>query len=312
MKHLTIVACALLALCSCSGGGGSNDPDPTPTPTPTPKPTPTPSEKLPINISTTMSSRATDYAFEAGDKIGLFVVNHNADGSAASLKASGNHVDNNPYTYNGTWVATNPTYWTDATTHADFYLYYPYTPTLSSVEAMPWSVKADQSQEADYKASDLLIGKTTDVAPTETAVKIDAKHVMSQMVIKLVAGNGFTDASLKDAKISVLINRLKTNATANLSTSAVTATGDDQNITPLKVDGGYKAIIVPQAVGEGNLITVNVDGRDYNLPKDAKITAFEAGKKYQFTVTLSKTSNGVNVNITKWEDDGIDYGGTAE
>lgn len=38
----------------------------------------------------------------------------------------------------------------------------------------------------------------------------------------------------------------------------------------------------------------------------------EAGKKHKFTVTLSKTSNGVNVNITKWEDDGIDYGGTAE
>ena len=29
-------------------------------------------------------------------------------------------------------------------------------------------------------------------------------------------------------------------------------------------------------------------------------------------ISLSKTSNGVNVNITKWEDDGNDYGGTAE
>ena len=25
----------------------------------------------------------------------------------------------------------------------------------------------------------------------------------------------------------------------------------------------YKALIIPQAVGEGNLITVNVDGRDF-------------------------------------------------
>lgn len=310
MKHLTIVACALLALCACSGGGGSNDPDPTPTPTPTP----TPSEKLPINISTTMSSRATDYAFEAGDMIGVYIVNHNADGSAASLMASGNYVDNSKYTYtNGTWTPATQSYWKDNTTHADFYLYYPYAASVGSVEAMSWSVKADQSQEANYKAADLLIGKTTDVAPTENAVKVDAKHVMSQMVIKLVAGNGFTDASLKAAKISVLINRLKTNASVNLSTGIATATGDDLNITPLKDgDNNYKAILVPQAVGEGNLITVNVDGKDYNLAKDAKFTAFEAGKKYQFTVTLSKTSNGVNVNITKWEDDGIDYGGTAE
>lgn len=315
MKHLAIVASALLALCACSGGG-SNDPvgggD---KPTPTPTPTPTPSEKLPININTTMASRATDFAFEAGDKIGLYVVNHNADGSAAALKVSGNHVDNMQYTYNTTWTPATQTYWSDNKTHADFYLYYPYTSSVTSIEAMPYSVKADQTQLADYKAGDLLIGKTTDVAPTETAVKIDAKHAMSQMVINLVAGNGFTEATLSAAKISVKINRLKTNATANLATGIVTATGDDTDIIPYKdkdATNSYKAIIVPQAVGEGNLVTVNVDGRDFNLPKANNFQAFEPGKKHKFTVTLSKTSNGVNVNITKWEDDGADYGGTAE
>ncbi len=109
------------------------------------------------------------------------------------------------------------------------------------------------------------------------------------------------------------VNRLKIQSTANLATGEVTAKGNDADITPLKGEGNsYKAIIVPQAVGEGNLITVNVDGRDFNLAKADNFTAFAAGKKYKFTVTLSKTSNGVNVNITKWEDDGIDYGGTAE
>lgn len=302
IKHLILFTCALLTICACSSENGGDSPGPSPS-----------IEKIPIRISTSMVSRATDNVFEEGDNIGLFVVNHNADGSSNPLKTTGNYVDNSKFTYQGTWTAATPTYWKDNTTHADFYVYYPYAASVGSVEAMPWSVKADQSQEANYKAGDLLIGKTTDVAPTESAVKIDAKHVMSQIVIKLVAGNGFTDASLKAAKISVLINRLKANAAVNLSTGVATATGDDLNITPLKNgDNAYKAIIVPQAVGEGNLITVNVDGKDYNLPKDAKFTAFEAGKKYQFTVTLSKTSNGVNVNITKWEDDGIDYGGTAE
>ena len=77
-------------------------------------------------------------------------------------------------------------------------------------------------------------------------------------------------------------------------------------------NNSYKAIVVPQLVGEGNLITINVDGRDFNLPKTSNFTGFVAGKKHNFNVTLSKTSNGVNVNITKWEDDGNDYGGTAE
>lgn len=217
------------------------------------------------------------------------------------------------FTYNGTWTAASPIYWKDNVTHADFYLYYPYTTSIGDVNAIPWSVNADQSTSEKYKAGDLLIGKTTDVTPTESDVGIAARHMMSQMVISLQPGNGFTNESLNKSKISVKINQLKIQAIANLATGEISAKGDAADLTPLKEEGNnYKALIIPQAVGEGILITVNVDGRDYNLQKASNFTAFEAGKKHKFTVTLSKTSNGVNVNITKWEDDGIDYGGTAE
>ena len=91
----------------------------------------------------------------------------------------------------------------------------------------------------------------------------------------------------------------------------VTATGNDTDIIPLKEDCIYKAIIVPQDVKEGNFITINVEGSNYYLARNSKFHAFEKGKKYNFTVTLSKTSSGINVNISQWEDDGIDYGGTA-
>lgn len=303
MRQLGFLACSLLTLAACSSGNSS---DPLPS-------TGQESQKLPININTSVDTRVIDNSFEKGDNIGLFVVNYNADGSAGTLNATGNHVDNMKYTYNGTWTPASPTYWKDNTTHADFYLYYPYTGSIGDVNAMPWNVNADQSTSAKYKSADLLIGKTTNVAPTETAVKIDAKHVMSQMVVSLKPGNGFTEESLGKAKISVKINRLKTQATANLVTGKLTAKGNNADLTPLKEEGNnYKALIIPQAAGEGVLITVNVDGRDYQLKKADNFTAFEAGKKHKFTVTLSKTSNGVNVNITKWEDDGIDYGGTAE
>ena len=105
------------------------------------------------------------------------------------------------------------------------------------------------------------------------------------------------------------INGVKCNSTVNLSTGAVTATGDATSVTPLFSDNSYKALIVPQTVGAGNLITVTVDGRDFNLKKEF---TFESSKSHKFTVTLSKTSNGVNVNINPWGDDGTDNGGTAE
>lgn len=90
-KYLAIVGSMLLALTACSGGGSELDPTPSPTP----------SAKVPISISTSIS-RATDLAFETGDQIGLFVVNHKADGSVATLQTTGNHVDNMKFTYDGT------------------------------------------------------------------------------------------------------------------------------------------------------------------------------------------------------------------
>lgn len=254
MKPYFIIGLLSIVLFSCSSSDSVIETEPPPTPT----------EKLPINISSSVSSSAIDLAFEVGDSIGLYVVNHNADGSAAALQVSGNYVDNMQYTYNTTWTPATQTYWIDNSTHADFYLYYPYTSSVTSIEAMPFSVKANQSQLSDYKSSVLMIGKAIGVAPKLSPVRIEAKHVMSLITINLVVGNGFTHAYLAAAKVSVKVNKLKTKATANLATGALTAIGDDTDIIPFKVaNNSYKAIVVPQAVGEGNLITVNVDGRNF-------------------------------------------------
>lgn len=298
-----LLSCSLLLLCACGGAGGDDGTSPTPTPTPTP------TAKVPIRITTSITSRATDYGFEAGDKVGIYVVNRSTEGAQQALLASGNHVNNMCYTYNATWTPDQQTYWSDNSTHADFYLYYPYTASISDVEAYTVNVPADQSTEAAYKQGDFLVGSTLNVAPTESAVTINAKHVMSQMQVILAAGNGFTAETLTAANPTVKINNIKTSSTVSLSTGKPTATGSATSITPLLTDGVYKAIIVPQAVEECNLITVTVDGRDYNLPK---AFSFERGKTHKFTVTISKTSNGVNVNITGWETDETDHGGVAE
>ena len=39
---------------------------------------------------------------------------------------------------------------------------------------------------------------------------------------------------------------------------------------------------------------------------------FVSGKRYTSTVKVKKTSEGVNVDIGDWEDDGVDHGGVAE
>ena len=271
----------------------------------------TPPTKREIKISTNVSgiTRATDTGFDTNDKCGLYVVNRGIDNSSSALKATGNHVDNMRFTYSGTWTPATPIYWMDNTTHADFYLYFPYQRGISDVNAMSFSVKIDQSSESAYKASELLIGSTKDVAPTESAVVINAKHVLSQMIVNVAAGNGFTTESLAAANIGVTINGTKVSATVDIASSTVSATGDAQSIKPWNTNGAWKALVIPQSIEETNLITVNVDGKDYNLKK---AFTFVSGKSHKFTVTVSKTSNGINVNIDGWETDDTDNGGVAE
>ena len=297
---VSLILCYSMFATGCSGG--SDDSEPTPTPNPPV------SQKTEIKISPSVKeTRATDYGFESGDCIGLYVVNYSGS-TPGNLATSGNHVDNMRFKYTGEWTPDSPIFWADDKTHADFYLYYPYA-KVESVKAHPFAVRSDQSTETAYKASDLMVGKTLDVVPSSAATVIPVNHVMSRIQIYLEAGNGFTQESLSKSDVSVKVNGVKCNSTVDISTGVVTPTGDATSVVPLFANNAYKALIVPQTVVSDNLITVNVDGRDYNLKKEF---TFESSKSHKFTVTVSKTSNGVNVNINPWTDDGTDNGGVAE
>lgn len=305
-KPVFLIALALLVACtSC----GHDDPDvpPTPIEPPTPDEPDKPAAQIPINVSATIT-RATEEAFESGDRMGLFVVNRNADGSAATLKPLGNYLDNMPYTYTTTWNAEKTAYWKDAQTHADFYMYYPYTQTVTSVSAMPFSVGADQSSFDAYKSSDLIVGSTLDVAPTASPVNIAARHLMSQVEIVVKAGAGYSESSLAAADVSVTLNNLATSATVDLATSTLSADRTARSLTPYKDGAVYRAFVVPQTATGNNLITITVDGTDHNI---SKTVTFVGGKRHTLTATLSKEGGGLNVSISAWESDGVDYGGAA-
>lgn len=73
-----------------------------------------------------------------------------------------------------------------------------------------FSVNADQSTEAKYKASDFLLGKTGGVSPSSDAVDITLKHVFSCMQIKVAAGKGYTEEELNEVVESVTVHGVST------------------------------------------------------------------------------------------------------
>ena len=288
-------------LTACSSGGED---------VPSPTPPPTPVEKIiPISLNCGVSSRVLDASYENNDKVGLYVVNYNDD-SAGTLQVSGNHADNVAFAFNGSaWTSGTSLYWKDDKTKADFYVYYPYG-SVTNVTAHPFSVKEDQSSVASYKASEFLYGVSKSVSPTKNAVNVTTYHSMSCAVVKLVAGDGFSESDLTEGGISVSLNGLKTASTVNLQTGEVTASGEAKEVLPLKEDGMYKALVVPQTVSADNFIVIEIDGREYKMAKEN--FTFVSGKRHSFTVTVSKVSNGVNVTIGAWDEDEEDHGGTAK
>ena len=289
MKKLLALTVALAAMVSCSENGDNTPISPS-------------TDALPINISTTLT-RATDTAFEVGDKVGIYVVNE-----PNSLVESGNHVDNMSFTFASTWSPDTPIYWFDKSTKADFYCYYPYCQN-TSITSHNFETKADQSTLDNYKSSEFLWGKTMGVTPTEEAVGITVNHIFSSMVIILKAGDGFTEESLAAATKSVKICGIKTSAIINLSTGVAVANGNATNVIPYLDGTQYRALIVPQTTADGALVVVAVDGVDYTL---SRAMTFKANKQHKFTITLNKTSNGVNIGIGGWTEDEEDYGGAAE
>ena len=263
------IAVVNIFLLACSTGA-ENGVDDEPTPPQPEKPT----VRIPIGISTYIT-RVTETAYESGDRIGLYVVNRNDDGSHNELKPSGNYVDNMRYTYSyNTWTPDETVYWKDDKTCADFYLYYPYQAGHVNENPMVFKVEADQSDVNSYKKSDVIVGSTLNVAPSQTTVHIASKHVMSRVVIALKPGEGFTDASPAASDVKVTLNVPAVSANIDLATGKVEPImnhdGESLTMTPMTPykDGNvYRAIVVPQQVAQTNLIKVNVDGRDFLFSK---------------------------------------------
>ena len=239
-------------------------------------------------------TKVTDTAFEYGDEAGVFM-----DGCYDNIRMS----------YDGHWTAAQQMYWPDKETPQDFYAYAPYT-AGAALSSLTFQTKSDQSAQADYKASDLVRGELKQVAPTEDLINIPTSHILSNMLIRVAPGDGFTAESLAASTISVQVMNLKTAAFVNLRSGSSAATGDATTVKPYYNGEYWRAVVVPQTVADGSqLIVVTVDGVPYTLKRGF---TFLSGKRHTFTVTVNRTTSGINIGIGDWDDDGTDYGGEAE
>lgn len=300
MKKALICLVAAIFLCGCETNVPGSDGPVTPAPE---------DERIPIRLSTDMSSKATDSEYETGDKVGIYTVN-NINDASGTLAGSGNHLDNVRFTFNGSsWNPDTPVYWKDNKTPADFYCYYPYMNSVSDVAALPFTVKADQSSLEGYRSSELLWGKNTGARPSYDPVNITTKHVMSNLLIYVKPGEGYTEETLSAEHPSVAITGVRTSARLDLATGNVTAEGSPEDIVPYNEGNYWRALVVPQEIVESELIKVTVGEHEYVL---VQTMTLQSNKQHKCTITINRIGEGVNIGIGEWESDDTDFGGTLE
>ena len=278
------------------------------------------------NIDQQNITRASDNGFTAGDQVGIWAVNYDGE-TPGTLVLKGNQATNVRFTFDGnsTWTPDYDIYYKDKNTKVDLYGIYPYTSAISSIDALPFEVREDQSTVSahgnmgGYEASDFLWAKRAAVTPTPSAVQLTFQHKMSCVVVTLVEGTGFSGGEFASLSKSVLVSNVKRNATINLATGDVTAVGSvsARSTVPAPYEGGFRAIVVPQTIASSTpLFSITIGGTPYTYSEATAFT-YLAGKQHNFAVTINKKADGgydvtVNTSISAWTNDNSSHEFTAK
>ena len=296
MKYVLFIAVAALALAACTGDENLND-------------GPVAIQlSSSLEVQTRAASGIQDSAFYEGESVDVFVTEAvEADESATTTYPQ-------PLTYttgtNGTM--TPPTggqpYFPTSGNGVNIYAYYPSKAvTDMGASGVAFTVKADQSTDAAYKASDLMFGTAANpVSRQSSAIPVTFRHLLSKITVNLTSGDG--NPSLDGATVSLMNVRLDAQLTPSDGTVAEGTGTQDESVTVTTGTGG-SAIIPVQTVASGKQfirVLLQTGGNlYYTLPQNA---TFQGGKVYTYNIKVNLTDLEVTSSITDWTTDGDYFG----
>lgn len=295
-KNMIFAAIAALALTACSNDdeikvGGDN------------------AILLTSSLNVAETRAATDIqtsAFDAGETVDVYITEHNGG--------------NNPTTYpqpieystaaGGALTVGTQYYYPTSGNGVNIYALYPATAATGEL----FTIKEDQSTDANYKASDLMYGKpatNNPVSPSANAVDIQFSHLLSKVTINLIAGANVT--SLDGAKVELLGVKPSTTLTAGINGHSITAASGDATpitvMTATETVTSGSAIIVPQTLPE-MFLQVTLDGATLTGKLASGAPELTAGNAYTYDITVNMRGGALEIegSITPWNDGGTNSG----
>lgn len=205
----------------------------------------------------------------------------------------------------------------------------PWAPATPAAAPTTWTVKADQTDLADYLASDLLYGTSASFAYADIAnpILVTFEHKLAKINVKIAGGtdtggNALAASDLTNAKIvfaegtdvATPVPYLITDATiAGSTVTKGTTAGAITVTTNYNTSENASAVIIPQTVAATStakmiLFSVTLQGnpaKTYQY-KIAANKEFKAGYEYTYNITIRGDQNLIILTeqITKWTDGG--------
>lgn len=249
-----------------------------------------------FNFTHPEQTRATETAFESGDKVGLYVCDSNLP-----LEIAGNFVNNEPVTFGiSGWSFSKTIYWNKGQYNA--YGYYPYLESVVSITDLPFEVRTDQStpetwnQLSGFEASDFLYASAKGIDASANPVDMTFRHIMSKITIRIIKGEDYEGDIPDDA--TVFIHNTVTNATIDLEAGMATKTpkATSKTITARKVrNQTYSAIIVPQRL-DNRVPFIEVVMKGVSYLYDSKFL-FKQGTHHLVNLVVDKNPEQVKIEI---------------
>lgn len=235
--------------------------------------------------------------------VGLFATTDEAGANALENGANAALTANGA----GDLATSTPIYWpTSGSVY--FHAYAPFQSGWTATSTNLFTVNSDQSNEANYLASDLLYGAPTanPVNRTENAVQLEFTHKLTKIIITVSSA----DMDLNGATVSLLNIVPSVSFTPNGGVLG-SATGSATTIRMATFTGSAtshtcSAIIVPQTIiAESQFIRITTaDNKNLNCSLTNNVT-LNSGKAYTYNLTIGEggVTISTSTSLSDWDNE---------
>ena len=251
-----------------------------------PQETPSNGLQIKLNASLYNFTKATDTAFEANDAI-----------SVNLYKGEDCYINNAMFTYNGSALTSETQYnwYPETDVVGTITAFYPYATLAEGATNHTFTINADQSTVANFKASDFMTAITTS-SPTENSVTLPFTHALAKIVVTIV--NETTETVN-----AVMLTGVKGSVSYDLKTGAISTTGSAGTVSALNNNNTWEVIIAPQTASP-ELVITTASEKQYTFTLAEDVT-FNSGKYSTAAVTITSEtiSTSFTPNIQDWLED---------